>query len=42
MNQESHPWHWVFISAALVAGLGAGYYYGDVKGVEKGIAEEKA
>lgn len=33
---------WVVVAAALVVGGGIGYYYGNVKGVAEGIAQEKA
>lgn len=33
---------WVWVVVALIVGLGGGYYYGNMQGVTKGVAQEKA
>ena len=40
--EQSNMMKWVAALVALVVGGGIGYYYGNVKGVDAGIAREKA
>lgn len=39
--EESHSMKWIIAVAALLIGLGAGFYYGNVRGVKAGVAQEK-
>ena len=40
MNQNAAKW--IFVLVALLVGLVGGYWYGNMKGVEQGVAKEQA
>lgn len=39
---QSNTMKWVVVVVALVVGGGIGYYYGNVKGIDKGVIQQKA
>lgn len=40
--EKPNSMSWIVAVIALLLGLGAGYYYGNLKGVQKGVAQELA